>query len=342
MKCLKLLLSGICCIILFAACGPKGSSFVLKGEFQGLKDGELYIYNQATGSECFDTIRVRDGKFVYQGNVKKMTEYTLVFPNAVEQVIYINGGDALFYEASSKDLRNYKVSGNEENELMNRFRQDTNKKNESQVRAIASKYITNESQSPVAIHLFYRYFVQDENVSDEEVRTLFEQLKKNNPQNLFLLNIEGILANVDKGKIGSLLPDLDIPTKKKDTVNLAQIKSDYTLIVYWATWCEDSYDITDRIREVRKTYKSTDSLCVISASADTEIYRWQDYTRADSVGIHNYCEGKAWNSPIISELNITSLPAYIIADKNHKILIKKEDDQLKDMLSEIRRLFFVN
>ncbi len=324
---------------LLVSCGPEGSSFVLKGEFKDLKEGELFVYDQTNGEERFDTIRVREGEFIYMGNAKKLTTYTLVFPNAVEQVIFVNGGDALTYEASAKDLRNYKVSGNEENELMNKFRQETKGMNPVQVRDIAQKYIKENIQSLVVIHLFDKYFVQDEQVPAEELRSLLELLSTTHPQNLFLLNIEGRLTNSGKGKIGSQLPSITFPTKKKDTIDIAKIESDYTLIIYWATWCEGAYDIVDRIREVRKEYKSTDSLCIISASADTEIYRWQDYTREDSVGIHNYCEGMAWDAPIIDSLDIKFLPAYVIANKEHKIISKKQDDNLKDLLAEIRKLF---
>ncbi len=326
-------------LFLLISCGPEGSSFIVRGEFQDLKEGELYIYNQTNGEERFDTIRVREGEFIYRGNTKKMAQYTLVFPNAVEQAIFIDGGDDLTYEASAKDLRNYKVSGNKENELMNKFREETNKKNASQTRDIALTYINNNATSPVAIYLFDRYFVQDPEVKADELTTMLEQLKTANPQNLFLLNIEGKLTNANKGNIGSVLPDLLLPTKKKDTLDIATIKSDYTLIVCWASWCENAYELASNIRKVRKAYKNEDSLCIISASADTEIFRWQDYTRQDSVGIHNYCEGKAWDSPIIKELNITHLPAYIIADKDRKIIVRKEDNDLKDMLTEITKLF---
>ncbi len=336
---MKKIFSTLLIATLLVGCGPEGSSFVLRGEFKDLKEGELFIYDQTNGEERFDTIRVREGEFLYKGDARKLTPYTLVFPNAVEQVIFINGGDALTYEASAKDLRNYKVSGNEENELMNMFREETKGKNAAQVRETAQKYIKENTLSPISIHLFDRYFVQDEQVPSEDLRPLLELLSTTHPQNLFLLNIEGRLNNAGKGKVGSLLPSITLPTKEKDTIDIAKIESDYTLIIYWATWCEGAYDIVDRIREVRKEYKSTDSLCIISASADTEIYRWQDYSRDDSVGIHNYCEGMAWDAPIIDSLDIKFLPAYIIADKEHKIISKRQDDNLKELLSEIKKLF---
>ncbi len=341
-KNMKQIFTSLLLCLILAGCGPKGNSFVLKGKFQDLKDGELFIYDRTSGAENFDTIRVRDGEFLYEGEARRLTEYTLVFPNAVEQVIFINAGNSLVYEASAKDLRNYKVSGNEENELMNRFRQDTDKKNEAQVRDVAMQYIMDNPVSPIAIHLFDRYFVQDENVDSEEVKSLLAQLKLDNPQNLYLLTTEGKLGNVGKGKVDSVLPALTLPTREGDSISIANIKSDYTLIVYWATWCEDSYSIMDRIREVRKVYKNEDSLCIISVSLDTEIRRWQDYTKTDLADINNYCEGEAWDAPVVQELNITNLPAYVIADKSHKIIIRKEDNNLKDMLSDIRRQFFIH
>ena len=233
-------------------------------------------------------------------------------------------------------LKNYTVSGNGENELMNKFREDTNKKNDAQTREIAKSYIESNLSSPVAIYLFDKYFVQDDNVDDKKTETILQILKKENTQNLFLLNIEGQLAKSGKGEIGSTLPSVKLETKEKKTIDISKLNKDFAIIIYWATWCNNSYDIADQIREIKDKYEESGKLDIVSVSADTEIYRWQDYTRPDSIGIHNYCDGEAWDSPILKDLSIRSLPVFIIADKDHKIVVR--DENLDNMMAELSKL----
>lgn len=336
MQTIRQFISVLLATLLVMGCGPSGPSFTIKGEFKDFKDGELYIYDLTNGEETFDTLRLKDGEFTYKGSTKEVKPYIVVFPNAVEQVIFVNGGDQLVYKATANDLRNYVVSGNEENELMNKFRHDTNKKNDAQTRDIAKSYITESPMSPVAIYLFDKYFVQDENVDDKKTKEILQILKKDNPQNLFLLNIEGQLAKSGKGGIGSTLPSIKLDTKEKKTIDISKLSKDFTLLIYWATWCNNSYDLYDLIRDVKKKYMDSDKLDIISISADTEIYRWQDYTRADSIGIHNYCDGEAWDSPILKDMSIRSLPVFIIADKNHKIIVR--DENMDNMMAELGKL----
>lgn len=332
----KLTIMVLLATLLIMGCGPSGPTFTIKGEIEDFKDGELYIYDLTNGKETFDTLRLKDGEFTFKGSTDEVKPYVVVFPNAVEQVIFINGGEELVYKATANDLRNYTVSGNGENELMNKFRKDTNKKNDAQTREIAKSYIEANTLSPIAIYLFDKYFVQDDNVDDKQTETILQILKKENPQNLFLLNIEGQLAKSGKGEIGSTLPSVKLETKEKKTIDISKLDKDFTIIIYWATWCNNSYDIADQIREIKDKYEESGKLDIVSVSADTEIYRWQDYTRPDSIGIHNYCDGEAWDSPILKDLSIRSLPLFIIADKDHKIVVR--DENLDNMMAELGKL----
>lgn len=301
-----------------------------------MNTGELYIYNSVGEETCFDTITIHDGEFSYKGTATVMTPFILVFPNGVEQVIFANGGDEIAYSASSNDLKNYVVEGNDENELMGRFRKEINGKAPKEQRNIAKKYIEESPASVVPIYLFDRYFVQEPNPDIAEIKEVLAKLKQTNPQNLFLLNVEGKLATYDNGPIGSQLPSLEIVTNEKDTVDIAKLDYDNTLIVYWASWIKEPYETIDIIRDIRDKYQSDSLLNIVSVSADTWIYRWQEYIDRDSIGIHNYCDGNSWDSPIIRDLGIKELPFYIIADSTNTIIRRSSEIlSLKDELDKV-------
>ena len=132
-------------------CGPDGNSFRINGSFKDLKSGELYIYNLSDRQGKVDTVLIKNGEFKYKGNVSETTPYIIVFPNAMEQVIFVNGGEEITYKAAANDLKNYTAEGNEENKMMNEFRQNTAKMNPKQIRNEAEKTIQAHGESAVSL-----------------------------------------------------------------------------------------------------------------------------------------------------------------------------------------------
>ena len=63
-------------------------------------------------------------------------------------------------------------------------------------------------------------------------------------------------------------------------------------------------------------------LQVISVSLDTEIYKWEGFVNVDSLIVSHVCDGLAFDSPTVSQLGIRRLPAYVLADKNSKIVAR--------------------
>ena len=57
----------LACLAFLTACGPRGKQFKIEGKFKDIQPGEVYIYNQADANACFDTLKVKDGTFVYSG-----------------------------------------------------------------------------------------------------------------------------------------------------------------------------------------------------------------------------------------------------------------------------------
>lgn len=320
--------------LLLVACGNDGPKFSIKGEFDGLKESELLIYNTASGHETIDTVAVKNGEFTYRGSTDELTSYYLVFPNGMEQVIFVNGGDELAYSAKANDLRNYVVEGNEENEEVAAFHKEVNKLSASEARQKAAEYIKAKPQSAVSLYIFDKYFVQDEDAGEKELAEILSVLEEANPQDMSLLAVRGKLAHSGKGLVGSSLPDMRIETKTGDSIDIAKLETGHTLILYWASWMQSPYDALDLMREIREEY-SDSALSLISVSADTKKYRWQEYSRQDSVDIYNYCDQQAWNSPMLRELAVRRLPAYIIADSAHSIVARSYD--LKTLKSELKK-----
>ena len=141
--------------VLLLSCGPQPPAFRLKGKIENMKGGYLYLYNLTEGNSSIDTLLVKDGKFSYEGTADGIEPFILVFPNAVEQVIFAEGGKTIDYKASLNGLKYYKVEGTETNELMSEFRAKTaDESSATAVRNIATHYIKTYPDSPIACKNF--------------------------------------------------------------------------------------------------------------------------------------------------------------------------------------------
>ena len=308
--------------MLLAACGPGGNSFRIKGSFRDMQAGELYIYNLNGDHARLDTINVQEGKFRYRGETDEVTPYMLVFPNGVEQVIFAGPGDDLEYEATANDLKNYVVSGSEENELMNHFREETYTMNPSLMTNTARTYIKDNPVSPVAIYLFDQYFAQNEEVSNAELQELLKVLRPKHPHHHALLDIESKIINADKRQVGKKLPDVTLTRRDRKTTKLWKSAKDYNIIAFWATWMPNGSDFIWQLKNTLRDELDEGKVRVVAVSLDVEPYRWEDVIRPDSTisNLEHYCDGLGFESQAVKTLSIDAVPFCILTDKNHKVL----------------------
>ena len=302
-----------------------------------MKAGELYLFNPENPEGKVDTLTIADYKFSYNGETADTVPLILLFPNALEQVIFVSPATSLRYTAAANDLKNYRVEGSEENELMNQFREATATMDEAQLPAMAKQFISEHAASPVALYLYERYFLQASSVDPAEAGRLQKMLQKHHPSSLMLFSAEGRLRQAHVLSAGTKVPDVDLTPRDRNKRRLwTTQKQDYTLLFFWATWIRNSYDLLWRVRQMQE--QNADKLRFVGFSLDNERYRWEEQTKRDSLTIEHSCDGLSWSSPIIQQLGLTDLPFYVITDKAHKVLATgtNVEDMTKDISKYVK------
>lgn len=323
-------------VVFLTSCSNDGGQFSIKGEIEDMPVGQLYIYNLEGSDARIDTIMINDGEFKYTGVVDETTPFMLVYPNALEQVIFAGSGDEIHYKAAANDLKNYSVDGNDENQLMNEFRRKTEGMNAVQMQEVARQFIRENADGLVAIYLLERYFVQDESVEMSDLGDMLQLVKKAQPDNLFVMEIENKMKQMAGGLIGATLPDIEIENQKGKKINVGKVGSEYLTLLFWSSWMVNQYDFIDDLSVLEEDYRDNGRMKIVAVSLDTEVYKWQEFIKEDSLYCDHSCDANGWDSPIVKKLGVTSLPTYFIADKSHKIIAKgKSVDELR---SDFERL----
>jgi thiol-disulfide isomerase/thioredoxin len=133
-------------------------------------------------------------------------------------------------------------------------------------------------------------------------------------------------ANVYRNvQIGSSAPDFAL---QEGVLNLSHIESDYTVLVFWATWCPHCLEEIPRIKAVTDSMysslqKKNKKLVTLAVSLDTEREPWQKYVEEKNLfSWLNTSELKGWKGEISKKYNVYATPTMFVLDKDKKIISK--------------------
>lgn len=153
-----------------------------------------------------------------------------------------------------------------------------------------------------------------------------------------ILNRYSASVNVLRNlQLGSLAPNFEI---EKNKLTLYGLQGNYTLLLFYATWCPHCVEVMPKIKEQVTNYsknKPANSLITLAISLDTDNEAWQKFVTANSLfSFLNFSELKGWKSNVVKQYNVYATPTMLLLDTNKKIIAKIENvTQLQRALMEL-------
>lgn len=140
-----------------------------------------------------------------------------------------------------------------------------------------------------------------------------------------------VLRNI---QIGSKAPDFEVVPGR---VNLYNLPADYTLLVYWATWCPHCVDEIPKTKKAIEDFQNANkekSLASIFISLDNDEKVWKEFVEKNGLGIYiHLCDFNSWKGEIVKRYNVFATPTMFLLDRDKKIIYKPENTpQLKIFL----------
>ena len=108
-------------------------------------------------------------------------------------------------------------------------------------------------------------------------------------------------------------------------MSLDKIKSEKTVIVFWASWCPHCTDILPTLQEYYNP-DNTSQLEIIGISIDTDAESWKQALNGYQFNWINIAELKGWDGPIVEQYGIAATPTFFVLDENKKIIAKPAND----------------
>jgi thiol-disulfide isomerase/thioredoxin len=139
--------------------------------------------------------------------------------------------------------------------------------------------------------------------------------------------------------VGKKAPDITIPDTSGKIISLDKIKSKYTLVLFWASWCPHCTETLPEIFNLYENSISRKNLEVLAISLDGNKDEWLDALHQGGYNWLNGSDLKGWDSQAAVDYNVYATPTMFLLDKNQKIVAKPVTFQeLKQALININIL----
>lgn len=154
-----------------------------------------------------------------------------------------------------------------------------------------------------------------------EFGEIIKDYKRKMVNTAYLIHLDSIMRNMLDGKqIISSDMLISLNGKKVSLNHLLKSKKQFYILDFWASWCSPCRAQLPVIDSLRSALRKN-AVEVISINLDQKEASWKTASLAEKkhLGINNYHLGAATKSAIVRQLNISSIPRYVILD-NLKII----------------------
>ncbi len=122
-------------------------------------------------------------------------------------------------------------------------------------------------------------------------------------------------------KIGNIVPNIIISDLSGRQIELKNITTEKTLIVFYASWCPHCKELLPKLNELYKNQK-VKKFEVLAISLDSKKDDWQNFTNANCQSLINVSDLKGWEGKAATDYFIYATPTMFLIDNEKKIIGK--------------------
>ncbi|PLX14850.1 MAG: hypothetical protein C0598_00480 [Marinilabiliales bacterium] len=134
-------------------------------------------------------------------------------------------------------------------------------------------------------------------------------------------SLERRMEMIKKLAIGKKSPDFTTKDISGDEINLYNINSEKTILIFWASWCPHCTEVLPVLKEYYER-ESREKLEVIAVSIDEYESDLMNYLKDNPYEWINIAEFKGWDGPTAVKYDVHATPTIFVLDKDKNIVAK--------------------
>lgn len=318
--------------------------FRIEGEVEGKKTrGKIELkfldHDQSLVS------KVRDGKFVFEGNIKYETKVRLLFNKIYSIPFYLEKSNfkvKLELIEHDKELNlPFKASwiikdveGNTTEQLHREFSNFESKNKQSlRYNYLLFNYLNEKiSQYPnnsLYFDILYRLSFSQQHFTYVQFLSCIDKMNLTYLPPIIKSRFVDNLKKIEKYGIGRKFPHSVLETTEGKSENITKAFGKYTFIDFWASWCAPCRAKNSKIKVIYEKYKPK-GFEVIGISIDKDQAKWKKAIEKDDLTWKNF-HTKTLNK----EFNVSFIPYTYLIDENGIIVgVNLTEKQLKFILEQ--------
>ena len=308
----------VCTVALaLASCGTDSRHFKIDGRLLNINQGEFYVYSMQGGTKGIDTIKVQAGRFSYSMECTSPQTLLIVFPNFTEQPVFAEPGKSVDIKGDASHLKEMTVKGTEDNELMNKFREQVKSASPQEMTKAAKQFAEDHPESAVSVYLVRRFFIACDKPDLRTAATLLARLSAAQPDNAYLRTLHGMVQNRVVLAAGSTVPQFKTTAVDGSFISSTELAaSPATVFIAWASWNPESVNMLRTA--VQRERESGGRVKVVGICLDASASACIKSLQQNKINARCVCDGRMVEGSLYNKLGMSSIPDNVVI-KNGRV-----------------------
>ena len=326
-------LSVVVLAFLLLSCGGKSGYFKLEGRFLHMNQSELFLYSLDGTVNGLDTIKVQGGRFAYEMPCESPSVLVMVFPNLSEQPIFATPGGKVEIAADASHLKEMKMEGTKDNELMTKFRLQIANSSPPEIQKHAENFIADHPESPVGVYLVRRYFLQTLEPDYPKAYKLVSTMLEKQPKNGLLVQMKQQLDVLKRVGENAQIQRFSATDVKGNAVSDKSLREGVAIVNVWASWNHESMMMQRQLKTLKRKYGERLKLLGICIDADKK--KCEEVLERDTVRWQTVCDGKMVDGELLESLGMMGIPDNILLKDGRVVAHGLDEQTLKERLEAL-------
>jgi peroxiredoxin len=167
--------------------------------------------------------------------------------------------------------------------------------------------------------------------------TLFQALAPSVRTSPYGQEVQQQLERLQHTAIGALAPDFSLPDPSGQLVKLSDLRGQYVLVDFWASWCRPCRAENPNVAKAYATYQKQ-NFTVVSISLDNQSARaaWLKAIQNDGLTWPQVSDLRGFNTEVAQHYSISAIPQNFLLDPQGRIVAKNlRGEALSQKLAQV-------